>query len=140
MKCRTNLHTGFPSHFSYVFAISTRICYSAQPVPGAPAPPRAGTSGGTSLTRNSTYSQPFRETLFPLSSALGRPELLHAVILPSCSTSLFFLLPQLFAFPCLPVICSLHICFRPPLQSPESTLDKILALKHSLCSLQQTNP
>lgn len=124
MKYKTNLHTGFPSHFSYVFPISTQICYSAQPVPGTPAPavpahPRAGTSGGTSLSHN-TYSRPFREARFPPCSPLGRPELLHAVILPSCSTSLFYLLPQLFAFSCLPVICRLHICFRPPIQSPES--------------------
>lgn len=126
MKYKTNLHTGLLSQFSYVFPISTRICYAAQPVPRTPAPavpahPRAGTSGGTSLSHNSTYSHPLREAHFPHCSPLGRPELLHAVILPSCSTSLFYPLPQLFAFPCLPLICRLHICFRPPIQSPEST-------------------
>lgn len=130
MKYKTNLQTGFPSHFSYVFPTSTQICYTAQPVPGTPAPavlahPRAGTSGGTSLSRNSTYSQTFREALFPSSSLLGRPELLHAVILPSCST------------------CKLQVSHLLQTTCPEPgrhTRDKILTLKHSLCSLQQTNP
>lgn len=76
MKYKTNLQTRFPSHFSYVFPISTRICYTAQPVPGTPTPavlahPTAGTSGETSLSHNGTYSQTFREALFQAALSLA---------------------------------------------------------------------
>lgn len=54
---------------------------------------------------------------------------------------LFYPLVPIIAFPCLPIIFRLHICFKTAFPEPRKhTRGKILTLKHFLCSLQHTNP